>query len=55
MANSKMYILDIRDVENPVLLYSIENSLINYISGIYAYGVDYHNGKFYVTDLIQEE
>jgi hypothetical protein len=55
LSSSKMHILDIRDVANPVLLYSIGNSLINYISGNYAYGVDYYTGKFYVTDLIPEE
>ncbi len=55
LSSNKMHILDIRNVAEPQLVYSIENALINYISGNYAYGVDYYTGKFYVTDLIPEE
>jgi hypothetical protein len=48
-----MYVLDIRDVSNPVLLNTVPGEgLINAISGNYGFELDFDSGNFKVIDLV---
>ena len=51
-STNSIYVLDIRDITTPTLLYTMQAALFLEISGNYAFVVDYYTGKFHVTDLV---